>query len=343
MIKRLIENFDEAQYISSDISNLQDNSLVKINGTITVNKKTGNSGDFYSIILSRRDSKVGANVFNNHPLFNQLSVLPSCMEGFLYGKVYRNGKFVNVDLANVDYYVEDAVDGSEMEPETSTVYGELIARADSIDDAFLRNVTLSVYNNKRIMRKFLSAPASEFSAYSWLGGLAQMTIDIAKLVDSLIAPSASMDLKLNHDLVKTAALLCNIGRAYMYDIQPDGKFLKNDYGVLDSDTSLTRDAVKKAIADTMSIEDENHKKLYVPKHGDVVKELIHMLDTSKAMLSSGSGINSPRTRNAAFFAMAVGMVNSYGTFEKLESANIGNEKIVKAFDGGKCYFIPAEY
>ena len=93
-----------------------------------------------------------------------------------------------------------------------------------------------------------------------------MTIDIAKLVDSLIAPSASMDLKLNHDLVKTAALLCNIGRAYMYDIQPDGKFLKNDYGVLDSDTSLTRDAVKKAIADTVSIEDENHKKLHVPKH-----------------------------------------------------------------------------
>lgn len=343
MIKRLIENFDESQYTSADISKLQDDALVKINGTITVNKKSGSSGDYYSIILSRRDSKVGANVFNDHPLFNYLSSLPSCMEGFMYGKVYRNGKFVNVDLANVDYYVEDAVNFSEMDPETSMIYGELVSYADCIDDAFLRNVTLSIYNNKRIMKKFLSAPASEFSAYSWIGGLAQMTRDIARLVDCLIAPTASIDLKLNRDLVKSAALLCNIGRAYMYDIQADGKFLKNDYGVLDTDTSLTRDAVKKAISDTMLIEDENHSKLYVPKHGDVVKELIHILDTSKCMLSSGTGTNSPRTRNAAIFAMAVGMVNSYGTFCKLENANIGNEKIVKAFDGGKCYFIPADY
>lgn len=346
MIKRLVEEFDFTQYTDTDISKLQDGMLVKLNGTITINKKNGNSGEYFSMVLSRRDSKVGANIFNDHPLFQTLAVLPGCVEGIFYGKIYRNGKFVNVDLANMEYYVEDSVDLAEMDPATSQIYQELLVHADAIDDPFLRNVVLSIYNNKRIMKKFLSAPASEFSAYSWLGGLAQMTREISNLTCTIADAKNSagqINLKLNTDMIKAAALLCNIGRAYMYDIQSDGKFLKNDYAVLDSDTSLTRDAVKKAIADTLAIEDIENNKLYVPKHGDVIKELIHILDTSKSMMSVGVGASAPRTRNAAIFAMIVSMINSAGTFDKLENANIGNEKIVKAFDGGKCYFLPAEY
>lgn len=345
MFKKLVENFDPAPYSDGDISRLQDGSPVKVNGTISINKKMGNSGEYYSLTLTRRDGKVCANIFVEHPLFGLMASLPGCVEGILYGVVSHNGKFINIDVANMDYYIEDAIAISEMNADTSLIYQELLSHAEEIDDSFLRNVVLSVYNNKRIMKKFLSAPASEFSAYSWLGGVAQNTRDLSKLVRTLVKadnPDRDVDLKLNSDMLRAAALLCNIGRAYMYDINADGKFYKNDYGVLDSDISLTRDAVKKAISDTLAIEDEDHKKLYAPKHGDVIKELIHILDTSKSMLTSGYGSCSPRTRNASVFAALVSIINATGTFNKLESANIGHEKIVKAFDGGKCYFLPAE-
>jgi hypothetical protein len=49
---------------------------------------------------------------------------------------------------------------------------------------------------------------------------------------------------------------------------------------------------------------------------------------------------APRTRNASIFASIVNMVNSTGTFDKLESANVANDKMVKAFEGGKYYYIP---
>lgn len=343
MIKRLIEGFDASAYTKQDISSLQESDCVKLSGTLAIAKKSGASGDYYNISLSNRKGKANANIFAESPLFPLLSGVPSSAEGILYGKVGVNGKYINVSVDNIDYYVEDMVDVAEMNPVTSSVYAELSSYTALIDDGFLRNVVANILTNEKIIKKFLMAPASEFSAYSWLGGLAQMTLQICRLTNLIVSDTSNNGnniLGVDKNMLLASALLCNIGRAYMYDISPDGKFFKNDYAVLDTDYSLTRDAIKKSIADTFEVKDEDGGRLFAPATADTIKELIHIIDTSKSLLS-GNGA-APRTRNACVFAGIVGMVNYTGTFDKLERSNIGNEKIVKAFDGGKCYFIPSQ-
>ena len=101
------------------------------------------------------------------------------------------------------------------------------------------------------------------------------------------------------------------------------------------------DAVKNAMHIVAAIKDDENNDMYRPKNGDVVKELIHILDTSKSLIGYQSSM-VPRTRNASVFASIINIVNSIGTFDKLENSNIANDKLVKAFEGGKYYFIPQE-
>ena len=343
MIKSCVENFDSTMYVETDMSALEANANVKLTGSISVSKKAGKQKDFLSLTIAKKSNLVGATVFPGNPIYDALVGYDGKkIDGSLYGSVYVNGKYVNLNLANVDYYVEEAKNPKEFNTESSDMYVHLKSFVEEIDDPYIKQVVTSIYENERIMKKFLMAPASEFSAYSYLGGLATMTLDTCAMVSEMVYNDLiSSMLKVNRDLLFAAALLCNIGRAYMYDVDKDGKFSKNEYGVIDTDTSLTRDAVKNAMHIVAAIKDKDDNDMYRPKNSDVVKELIHILDTSKSLIGYQTSM-VPRTRNASIFASIINIVNSVGTFDKLENANIANDKLVKAFEGGKYYFIPQE-
>jgi hypothetical protein len=330
-------------YVETDMSALEANANVKLTGSISVSKKAGKQKEFLSLTIAKKNNLVGATVFPGNPIYDALCGYDGKkIDGSLYGSVYVNGKYVNLNLANVDYYVEEAKNPKEFNTESSDMYVHLKSFVEEIDDPYIKQVVTTIYENERIMKKFLMAPASEFSAYSYLGGLATMTLDTCAMVGEMVYNDLiSSMLKVNRDLLFAAALLCNIGRAYMYDIDKDGKFSKNEYGVIDSDTSLTRDAVKNAMHIVAAMKDKDDNDMYRPKNGDVVKELIHILDTSKSLIGYQTSM-VPRTRNASVFASIINIVNSVGTFDKLENANIANDKLVKAFEGGKYYFIPQE-
>jgi hypothetical protein len=340
MIKSCIQDFDGALFVETDISSLEPNASVKVTGTMSVTKKVGKQGDFLSITMTKKGSLLGATIFADNPLYELLAKFDGKrIDGSIYGVVYVNGKYVNINVANVEYFVDDKPDASELKVETSQRYIDLRDYADEINDKYLKAVVLDVYNNTKIMNRFLSAPASEFSAYSYLGGLAKMTEDICFVTVSMDDnKELATLLGINKDMLITAALLCNIGRAYMYDIDKDGNFAKNEYGILDSDTSLTRDAVKQSMRNLAALAEES-VDAPKPKNVDVVKELIHVLDTSKSQIGFQPA-NAPRTRTASLFASIVNMVNATGTFDKLENSNVANEKLVKAFEGGKYYFLP---
>ena len=343
MIKSCIKDFDGSNYRETDLANLVENENVKLTGSVSVTKKTGKQKEFLSVTMAKKSGLVGATVFQESPLYEVLEQFAgSKIEGSIYGSIYTNGKYVNINIANVDYWVEDSVDPKEFTTSESEIYHELRSYMDCIDDGYLKQVVLGIYDNERIMKKFLMAPASEFSAYSYLGGLAKMTYDICFLADSMMQNNdVNAMLHMNYDIIMAAALLCNIGRAYMYDIDKDGKFSKNEYGIIDTDTSLTRDAVKQSMRVVSENVDDDGNVKFKPKNNDVIKELIHILDTSKSLIGFQT-TTVPRTRNASIFASIINIVNSAGTFDKLENSNIANEKLVKAFEGGKYYFIPQE-
>ncbi len=341
MIKNCVANFDDTNYVDAEIGNLVADANVKLTGSISINKKSGKTKNFLSVTMAKKNNLVGATIFEDSPLYDILVKYDgSKIDGSIYGTVYVNGKYINLNVANISYFVDDSVDPKEFNMAESEIYVELKSFVDEIEDTYIKNVVLDIYNNERIMKKFLAAPASEFSAYSYLGGLAKMTMDTCFVSTSMLNnDDLATLLGVNRDLVLAAALLCNIGRAYMYDIDSDGKFYKNEYGIIDSDTSLTRDAVKNAMRNVASIVDEEGNVKYKPRTPDVVKELIHMLDTSKCLIGFQSSM-VPRTKNASIFSSIINMVNTVGTFNKLENSNLANDKLVKAFEGGKFYFIP---
>jgi hypothetical protein len=327
------ENFDSSSYSPTDIKKVSAGQSVKLTGNFSINKKNSNNQEFIQVIITKNNSMVGGTVFPDNPMYEFLLPLNGKrLDGNIYGTIYVNGKYTNINLANVEYCEGENVEMSELNQSESNVYRELKDFTEDIMDPFLKAVVKNIYANEKIMRKFLAAPASEFSAYSYLGGLAQMTLKTCEIVQA----TQDSDLyravtKTNSDLMYAAALLCNIGRAYTYDIDDAGNFFKNEYAVIDNDTSLTRDAVKNAI--------RNVSDSVKPSHPDVVKELIHMLDTAKSALGTNVG-SSPRTRHAAVFSALFSIVNATGTFDKLENNNLANDKIVKAYEGGKCMFIP---
>ena len=341
MIKNCVIDFDSTNYVECEIGNLVADANVKLTGSMSINKKTGKNKNFLSVTMAKKNNLVGATIFEDSPMYGMLEKFDgNKIDGSIYGTVYINGKYVNLNVANISYVVDDDVDPKEFDMSESGVYVELKSFVEEIDDPYIRNVVLDIYNNERIMKKFLMAPASEFSAYSYLGGLAKMTLDTCFVSMSMLMNRDLAELLgVNMDLVLASALLCNIGRAYMYDIDKDGKFYKNEYGIIDSDTSLTRDAVKNAMRNVGSIVDEDGNVKYKPHTSDVVKELIHMLDTSKCLIGFQSSM-VPRTKNASIFSSIVNIVNTVGTFNKLENSNVANDKLVKAFEGGKFYFIP---
>jgi hypothetical protein len=341
MIKNCVTDFDSTNYVDAEVGNLVADTNVKITGSMSINKKSGKSKNFLSVTMAKKNNLVGATIFEDSPMYGILEKFDGGkIDGSIYGTVYINGKYVNLNVANISYFVDDDVDPKEFNMSESEVYVELKSFAEEIEDLYIRNVVLDIYNNERIMKKFLMAPASEFSAYSYLGGLAKMTLDTCFVSMSMLMNRDLADLLgVNMDLVLASALLCNIGRAYMYDIDKDGKFYKNEYGIIDSDTSLTRDVVKNAMRNVGSIVDDEGNVKYKPHTSDVVKELIHMLDTSKCLIGFQSSM-VPRTKNASIFSSIVNIVNTVGTFNKLENSNVANDKLVKAFEGGKFYFIP---
>ena len=342
MIKSCVKDFNNSTYREiDDFTTLVEGDKVKLTGSIFVTKRTGKQKEFISLTISKKNGLVGATIFPESALYDSLEKFSGAkFEGSLYGSIYMNGKYVNINIDNADYWVDDVPSASELNIETSQRYVDLRSYVDEIDDAYLKAVVFDIYNNSKIMNKFLSAPASEFSAYSYLGGLAKMTEDTCFVVTSMAQNNDLNNLLgLNHDMLLTAALLCNIGRAYMYDIDKDGKFSKNEYGIIDSDTSLTRDAVKQAMRNVAAMS-ENSDVVIKPKNADVVKELIHV-DTSKSSIGFQPA-TAPRTRTASLFASIINMVNTAGTFDKLEKSNVANDKLVKAFEGGKYYYIPQE-
>ena len=350
MVKACVENFDRTYYATAEISELGTTYVggdkVHVAGSMSIKRHVKNDNTFLIITMTKQKSIVGATIFSNSPIFEELSKYDGKrINGSIYGTVAINGKYTNINVANIEYFVEDAVDPNKLKTGESDIYRELVDYIEEINDPYLRQIVRDVYDNEKIINRFLTVPATEYTSYSYLGGLAANTLDLCNMVCHLYGNVDMRDyLKGDFDLIMSAALLCNIGRAFLFDVNSDGTFYKNEYNVLDTDTALTRDVVKASMRNVSAMVNdrtEDPEPLYKPKNSTVCKELLHILDTYKSLIGFQNG-NSPRTRSASIFASVVSLVNAVAMFNKIEASNVNNERLVKAYDGGKLFFIPPE-
>ena len=99
---------------------------------------------------------------------------------------------------------------------------------------------------------------------------------------------------------------------------------------------ITRDIVTQELFKMSTMVDKEGNPLFNVET-DMIKELIHMLVTSKSKLEYNPSV-LPRTKHAMLLADIVSMVFTKGLFENLEKNNEG-ERMAKAYDGGRSYLM----
>lgn len=337
--KYLLEDeFNDAEYVESDGSDLAVGALVKMQGLITTSVKNGSKEEFLCVTLKASKGKVGGTLFKDNKLYAPMQqYVGASTAGILYGKVYQKGAYKNLEIFNIAIIEETPkVEESESASEGSVSIREKFNMyIDMIEDPMLKAVVTEVYSDDNIMRKFLEAPATEKVGFAYPGGLARMVLESCKVASSLLAyndtePVVTFD----KNIVLAATLLTNVGRAYIYETV-NGVVQKNKYGILDDDTNITRDMIRNIVRKIL-VDAEREERV---RSQDTINELIHCVDSSKKYWNEAG--MSPRTKSAMICASIQSIANTIGTFEKLEGLSLATkESIVQSYTGGPKYYIP---
>lgn len=349
MIKELaLKNFTQKEdYILNPISSLNAGDICKLEGRISVNKKkTSKGAEYYQIVISDTSNK---NI--NTIVFNQAKELYTFLEenpcnnckGTIYTKITQNGQYKNMEIHKIELEFEDPLSEEEVSEKSENVMELIFDKINHIVNPGLKAICEHIYSNPSFVKKFSVAPATEFSAYNYCGGLGQMTVQTAIFAEE-IASAINCDttyensLLVDTDLLITGALLCNIGRTFTLEFDETcSKINKTEYGILENDLAIARTSVLEAIKEVKAIKDEEGNPKYELKK-DTILELLHMVDSCKGQLAWGA-IAVPRTKHAMLLSNVTSLVYTKGLFENLEKSNEG-ERFVKAYDNGRNYFLP---
>ncbi len=102
--------------------------------------------------------------------------------------------------------------GLKLLPECKIPKEQLAKRLDyyinSVSDEYLSKLLSAIFGDPKFLEKFFSAPAGKLWHGAYIGGLAEHTVDVAKLCDS----AAEMFELCRRDILITGALLHDIGK-----------------------------------------------------------------------------------------------------------------------------------
>ena len=344
MIKKYLEK--ELSYEPSKLI-FKDGAFVQISGKVEVVKSNAN-------ILLKLTDDISKNSINQlvfpsnklHKFFEEYigQKIPCVADIKFVTNTVGDKKYQAIEIHNIHCEVLSEEEKKEVaekkEEETQTAVAQVREAMRSINDKTLKKLCMEVYRNTETQTKVMSNPATEHSAYNEKQGIIKMTADTVNLANTIASAFnnnfSEGSPKVNIDLIKAGAILCNVGRAYMLEFDEGGNIVKTESNFIDNDTLITRDLVNAELRSMAAIVDESGKPVY-DTSSDVIKELMHMIISSKSKLEYNPTI-TPRTKHAMILADVVSMVFTKGLFENLEKTNEG-EKFVKAYDGGRSYVL----
>lgn len=348
MIKRFAEQ--DMRYEVSEMT-FKDGATAQVTGKIEAEKKASKNGVNMLLKLSDNSGKVTINqlVFNNNPLYTffepYVGQKMACIADIKFvTNVVGDKKYQAIEIHNIECDVPSEEDikaaAEKKEEDKKTAATQVSVAIKSIQDPLLKKLCINIYKNEVTLAKVMDNPATEHSAYNEKHGVINMIADTVNLVNSTVGALNSNfgegSPNFNLDLMKAGAILCNIGRAYMLEIDDAGNVVKTEENIIDNETLITRDIVQAELAKLATVTDKEGRLAY-NTNSDTVRELIHMLVSSKSKLEYNPTM-LPRTKHAMLLADIVSMVFTKGLFENLEKNNPG-EKFVKAYDGGRNYVI----
>jgi len=334
--------------LSYEVGNIDwlENKCVQIVGKLSITKKMSKNKSFYLLVsLTDEGTKKSLTqvIFNQNPLFDFLKDYKQKISCKADVKFIKSGQYESMEInhLHIDVLSKEEEDEAKLiKDATDKSMSSRVSQAiKSIKEPTLRKLCFNVYRDKELVNKILTLPATEYSAYNEKCGLIHMisdTINVANtMVNSFNNDFGDDSVKFNLDLMKAGAVLCNIGRALIYEYDAEGNLVKTESGIVDNEAFLTRDVIMKEL-NIMRTTTEKDGITY-DVDSDIIKELLHMLATAKNKLEN-SYIVVPRSKHASLLSDIVSIVFTKGLFDNLEKTS-DNEKIVKAYEAGRTYVL----
>ena len=200
----------------------------------------------------------------------------------LQAKLYRVRKCQEIEYDPADYMPVSKKDIWEM-------YEELLALADSVQDKHLKALLDSFFRDDKFAGDFRKASAAKTIHHGFIGGLLEHSLSVAKLCSSMCENYPI----LNRDLLITAALLHDVGKASTFTLDENG--VGHFYGHATAGDRICRDILGRLRADgfirdricylvhyhdLVFEEDDRLLKRWMSRHGTEV--LLEILDFKKA-------------------------------------------------------------
>lgn len=194
---------------------------------------TGKNGKAYiSVLLTDRTGSVDCRIWDN---VDQIG------DGFQSGdvvrvkgqvQIFQNRKQVvihRLERAEAgEYEMSDLVSASRRAPEE--MMAELVAVAESMQDASIRQLVLDCLNDTEIRPRMLRAPAAKSIHHAYQGGLVEHILSICGLMTSIHAHYAQQGVEMKLDYLLFGAIFHDIGK--IWELDPEGGISYTDKGKL---------------------------------------------------------------------------------------------------------------
>ncbi len=183
-------------------------------------KKSAKNGSFYlDMVIADKDGEMYAKLWDykadvlSMPQVNTVVKLRGTIQQYNGNDqfvVQRIRPSVPSDNININDYVKSADCGSE------AMFGEIVALVEQFNDGDLKNVVLSLLEDKKTA--ILDFPAAEKLHHAMRGGLLYHTLSIVRLAESVSAIYPSID----RELLMSGAILHDIAKIKEYTVSSTG-------------------------------------------------------------------------------------------------------------------------
>ncbi len=168
----------------------------------------------------------------------------------------------------------------EKEEEIDEVMKELMKYVESVKETHLSKLLDLFFSSSSFVENFREAPGSTSGKYAVLGGLAMHTLNVTRTAQHL-----GKIYNLNVDLLTTAALLHDVGRMYIYDV--DTSIRTGMKGKLLGHTVLSYNMVEERIREIVDFPDEMKAMLLhaiISHHSPIVDNVPQRIRTKEAYI-----------------------------------------------------------
>ncbi|MCR5213766.1 MAG: HD domain-containing protein [Eubacterium sp.] len=182
--------------------------------------KTGKT--YYNVTLQDKTGTIDAKIWD---LTNAIAHFETGDYIQISGQVTSFNNNLQITIRRVRLAEEGEYDESEYMPYTpyniDVMYNELLNMIESVKNPYLNQLLKSFFvDDKDFVARFKKASAAKSLHHSFIGGLLQHSLFVAKISDYL----ASIYKKIDRDLLVTAAICHDIGK-----VQELSEFPENDY------------------------------------------------------------------------------------------------------------------